>query len=158
VLRSRVQTGGASSSAHFAVYDFIPQIIHSHPLLGLGLNTFSVYYEFVTGKTNWGPHSFYIALLDETGLVGACVFAAFLAWVGIRLAVILRASRALDRLGDPEAGDWRALAIGLSAGLAATLVANVFYLTMQFYYFYGLVLIVAAASALAVARVRRAAA
>ena len=38
VLRSRVQTGGASSSAHFAVYDFIPQIIHSHPLLGLGLN------------------------------------------------------------------------------------------------------------------------
>jgi len=55
VLRSRVQTGGASSSAHFAVYDFIPQIVHSHPLLGLGLNTFSVYYEFVTGKSNWGP-------------------------------------------------------------------------------------------------------
>ena len=47
------------------------------------------------------------------------------------------------------------LAIGLSGGLAATLVANVFYLTMQFYYFYGLVLIVAAASALAVERVRR---
>jgi hypothetical protein len=43
VLRSRVQTGGASSSAHFAVYDFIPQIIHSHPLFGLGLYTFSVY-------------------------------------------------------------------------------------------------------------------
>jgi hypothetical protein len=83
------------------------------------------------------------------------VFAAFLAWVGLRLAVILRASRALERLGDSQAGDWRALAIGLTAGLAATLAANVFYLTMQFYYFYGVVLIVTAASALSVKRVRR---
>ena len=41
---------------------------------------------------------------------------------------------------------------------SATLIANVFYLTMQFYYFYGLVLIIAAASAVAVERVRRAAA
>jgi hypothetical protein len=42
VLRSRIQTGGSSTSAHFAVYDFIPAVLHSHPLLGLGLNTFSV--------------------------------------------------------------------------------------------------------------------
>jgi O-antigen ligase len=55
LVRSRLQTGGSSESAHFAVYDFVPQIIHSHPLFGLGLNTFSVYYEFVTGKSNWGP-------------------------------------------------------------------------------------------------------
>ena len=78
VLRSRVQTGGASSSAHFAVYDFIPQIIHSHPLLGLGLNNFSVYYQFVTGKTNWGPHSFWVALVVETGLIGLLLFCIFL--------------------------------------------------------------------------------
>ena len=74
-FRSRVQTGGGSTSAHFQVYDFIPQILHSHPLFGLGLNNFSVYYEFVTGKTNWGPHSFYVALLVETGLVGTALFA-----------------------------------------------------------------------------------
>src|SRR6059058_5147979 len=54
VLRSRIQTGGASSSAHFAVYGFIPRVLHAHTLLGFGLNNFSVYYEFVTGKTNWG--------------------------------------------------------------------------------------------------------
>ena len=64
---------------------------------GLGLNTFSVYYEFLTGKTNWGPHSFYVALLAETGLIGACVFALFLAWLLVRLAVIRRAARALER-------------------------------------------------------------
>ena len=157
VFRSRVTLSDNSAKVHFQFFDLVQPVLDAHPVFGLGLNTFSVYYQFLTGKTNWGPHSFYIALLDETGLVGACVFAAFLAWVGIRLAVILRASRALERRGDPEAGEWRALAIGLTAGLAATLIANVFYLTMQFYYFYGLVLIIAAASALAVARVRRAA-
>jgi O-antigen ligase len=155
VVRSRLTVSDNSAKIHFQFFDLVRPVLDAHPVFGIGLNTFSVYYEFLTGKTNWGPHSFYIALLDETGLVGACVFAAFVAWVGVRLAVILRASRALERLGDPKAGDWRALGVGLSAGLVATLVANVFYLTMQFYYFYGVVLIVAAASALAVERVRR---
>ncbi|HEX7526602.1 MAG TPA: hypothetical protein VF327_09855, partial [Gaiellaceae bacterium] len=36
VLRSRIQTGGSSTSAHFAVYHFVPAVLHSHPLLGLG--------------------------------------------------------------------------------------------------------------------------
>ena len=72
VISSRLQTGGKSTSAHFAVYNFIPHVLHSNPLLGLGLNTFSVYYEFVTGKTNWGPHSYWVALIVETGLVVRC--------------------------------------------------------------------------------------
>jgi len=154
VVRSRVTLSDNSAKVHFQFFDLVSPVLDAHPAFGLGLNTFSVYYQFLTGKTNWGPHSFYIALLDETGLVGAVVFAAFLAWIGLRLAVVLRASRALARLGDAQAGDWRALGIGLTAGLAATLIANVFYLTMQFYYFYGVVLIVAAGSALAVERVR----
>jgi len=125
VLRSRIQTGGASSSAHFAVYDFIPQVVHQHPLLGLGLNTFSVYYEFVTGKTNWGPHSFWVALVVETGLVGLLLFVVFLRYVYLRL-------RAGRRILPPVA--W-----GLTAALTGTIAANFFYLTMSFYYFYALV-------------------
>jgi hypothetical protein len=66
VIKSRIQTGHASQSAHFQVYDFIPQILHSHPLLGLGLNNFSIYYQAATGKTNWGPHSFYVSTISET--------------------------------------------------------------------------------------------
>ena len=147
VLRSRVQTGGASSSAHFAVYDFIPQIIHSHPLLGLGLNNFSVYYEFVTGKTNWGPHSFWVALIVETGLVGLLLFCVFLRYVFVRL----RAARILGRvLADRRA---LPLAWGLTAALTGTIAANFFYLTMQFYYFYALL---ALALALPVVFARRA--
>jgi O-antigen ligase len=135
VLRSRVQTGGASSSAHFAVYDFIPQILHSHPLLGLGLNNFSVYYQFVTGKTNWGPHSFWVALVVETGLVGLLLFVVFLRYVYLRL----RAARLLGKLLGAEGRYVRALGWGMTAALTGTIAANFFYLTMTFYYFYAFI-------------------
>jgi O-antigen ligase len=124
VIRSRVSTGDTSTSAHFDVYGFIPDVLSSHPLFGLGLNNFSVYYEFATGKDNWGPHSFYVALLVETGLVGTLLFGAFLVWLFRRL----RDARPLE----PQ------LAWGLTAALAGTMAANLFYLTMQFYYFYVL--------------------
>jgi hypothetical protein len=137
VLRSRVQTGGASSSAHFAVYDFIGQIVHTHPLLGLGLNNFSVYYEFVTGKTNWGPHSFWVALIVETGLVGLLLFVVFLRYVYVRLRAARALGRLLDAARDPDGPRVRPGAWGMTAALTGTIAANFFYLTMQFYYFYG---------------------
>ncbi len=140
VLRSRVQTGGASSSAHFAVYDFIPQILHSHPLLGLGLNNFSVYYQFVTGKTNWGPHSFWVALVVETGLVGLVLFVVFLRYVYLRL----RAARLLGKMLGAEGRYVRALAWGMTAALTGTIASNFFYLTMTFYYFYAFIALVVA--------------
>jgi O-antigen ligase len=139
VLRSRIQTGGSSTSAHFAVYDFIPAVLHSHPLLGLGLNNFSVYYEFVTGKTNWGPHSFFVALIVETGLVGALLFLVFLRYVFVRLRAARVLGRVLEAAGDPNGRRVRPLAWGFTAALAGTIASNFFYLTMQFYYFYGFV-------------------
>jgi O-antigen ligase/polysaccharide polymerase Wzy-like membrane protein len=135
VLRSRVQTGGSSNSAHFAVYDFIPQVLHSHPLLGLGLNNFSVYYEFITGKTNWGPHSFWVALVVETGLVGLALFVVFLRYVYLRL----RAARLLGKMLGADGRYVRAVAWGMTAALTGTIAANFFYLTMTFYYFYAFV-------------------
>jgi O-antigen ligase len=136
VIKSRVQTGHASQSAHFQVYDFIPQILHSHPLLGLGLNNFSLYYQAATGKTNWGPHSFYVSLIVETGLVGTVLFALFLLWVFVRLKVARELGNRLARAGSPLARRVRPLAWGWTAALAGTLAANAFYLTIQFYYFY----------------------
>src|SRR5581483_8336864 len=139
VIKSRVQTGGGSESAHFQVYDFVPQVLHTHPLFGLGLNTFSVYYEFVTGKSNWGPHSYYVALLVETGLVGTTLFALFLIWVFRRLHTARALGRALAAARDPLAARVRPLAWGCTAALVGTLASNAFYLTMQFYYFYAFV-------------------
>jgi hypothetical protein len=137
VLRSRLETSGASSSAHFDVYGFVPDVLSLHPLFGLGLNNFSVYYEFVTGRTNWGPHSFYVALLVETGIVGAALFGLFLFWIFRRLRSVRSLGRALAAAGDPLAARVRPLAWGLTAALVGTMVANAFYLTMQFYYFYA---------------------
>jgi O-antigen ligase len=131
------------------VYSFIGQVIHSHPLLGLGLNNFSVYYEFVTGKTNWGPHSFWVALIVETGLVGLLLFCVFLRYVYLRL----RAARLLGRhLTGVAARRLRPLGWGMTAALTGTIAANFFYLTMSFYYFYAFV---ALALALPVVYTRR---
>jgi len=137
LVRSRLETGGRSESAHFGVYDFIPDILHSHPLFGLGLNTFSVYYEFVTGKSNWGPHSFYVALVVETGLVGTIAFFLFLRYLFARLAAARALGRRFAAEGIALASRVRPLAWGMTAALAGTMAANFFYLTMQFYYFYA---------------------
>ena len=113
MIKSRVQTGHASQSAHFQVYDFVPQILHSHPLLGLGLNNFSLYYQAATGKTNWGPHSFYVSLIVETGLVGTVLFAVFLFWVFVRLQV----ARALGERALPRRQPARAARAAARVGL-----------------------------------------
>jgi general stress protein CsbA len=147
VLRTRVDTGARGTSTHFVVYDFIPDVLSSKPLFGLGLNNFSVYYEFVTGRTNFGPHSFYVALLVETGLVGALVFAAFVVWLFRRIGLARRIGAGLAAARDPVAARVRPLAWGLTAALVGTLAANAFYLTMSFYYFFVFALLAVAPAA-----------
>ena len=117
VLRSRVDTSGKGTSTHFVVYEFIPQVLSQHPLFGLGLNNFSVYYQFVTGRDNFGPHSFYVALFVETGIVGALLFLGFLAYLFQRLAVGRSIGRALAAAGDGIAARVRPLEWGLTAAL-----------------------------------------
>ncbi len=141
VIRSRIQTGGSSTSAHLGVYDFIPQVLHQHPFFGLGFNNFSVYYEFVTGKTNWGPHSYYVMLIVEGGLVGAALFVVFLWWLFARLGAARRLGKALAAVGDPLAARLRPLAWGMTAALVGTLASNAFYLTIPFLYFYVFVML-----------------
>jgi O-antigen ligase len=144
VIASRLQRGGRSTRIHFQIYDFVPQVLHQHPLFGLGFNNFSVYYQFVTGKTNWGPHSFYVALMVETGLVGTILFAVFIWYLFRRLRLARSIGRALAAARDPLAARVRPLAWGLTAALVGTMAANAFYLTMTFFYFYAFVLLVLA--------------
>lgn len=148
VLKSRVSTSANGTSTHFAVYDFIPDVLSTNPFFGLGLNNFSVYYEFVTGRTNFGPHSFYVATIVETGLVGTLLFGAFLWYLFRRLGDL----RAIGRsLASPRI---RPLAWGMTAALAGTMAANAFYLTMQFYYFFTFATLVLAAPIVFARRLR----
>jgi O-antigen ligase len=137
-LRQRISTKGSSANAHFAVYNFIGQVLHMHPLLGLGLNNFAVYYEFVTGKANYGAHSYWVAVIVESGLLGLILWIVFLRYVFVRLHAARRLGRLLVGLGDSDGRYVRPLAYGLTAALIGTIAANFFYLTMQFYYFYAM--------------------
>ena len=141
VVRSRLDTQADSTAVHFDVYGLIGPALDGHALFGLGMNTFSVYYEAVTGLTNWGPHSFYAALVIETGVVGAALFALFLWWVFWRLRAGHRLGRALAVMRDPLAARVRPLAWGLTAAIVGVMAANAFYLTMQQSYFYALTML-----------------
>ena len=138
VLRSRVADRRRLDARALPRLRLRPAVLHSHPLFGLGLNNFSVYYEFVTGKTNWGPHSFYVALIVETGLVGAVAVPRLPPLPLLRGCAPRSASgRRLRAPATPRRARVAPLAWGLTAALAGTMAANFFYLTMQFYYFYA---------------------
>jgi hypothetical protein len=72
----------------------------------------------------------------ETGLVGTILFAGFLVYLFARTAFARRLGRHLAAAGDPAGTRVTPLAWGMTAALVGTLFANVFYLTMSFYYFY----------------------
>jgi O-antigen ligase len=141
VIHSRL-SHGTGATTHLDVYKFIPKILHSHPFFGLGFNNFSVYYQFVTGKTNWGPHSYYVMLIVEGGLVGTALFAVFLWFMFVRLGAARRVGKALAAARDPLAARVRPLAWGMTAALLGTMAANIFYLTMSFFYFYVFAMLV----------------
>jgi len=134
VLDKRLNPDTPGSSIHAKIYGTIPDVLGNHPLFGLGLNTFAHYYQSVTGRVGFGPHSLYVQALTETGVLGAAGVLALLGFVGLCL---WRTWRAGDRV----------LAAGLGAAVVATLAANVFYLTTIYPSWYALLaLSIAAAS------------
>jgi O-antigen ligase len=139
IVRVRTNVESSSSQTHFELYDLIGPVLRDTPLFGLGKNTFATYYEFLTGKSNWGPHSYYLSVVTESGLVGAVLVGAYLVYVFQRLGVARQLGLALSAAGDTGAVSLRALAWGITAAVIGTMAANFFYLTMQMYYFTGLV-------------------
>jgi hypothetical protein len=132
VVHSRTQTSGRGTAVHFQFYELVPPALDPHPLFGMGFNTFADFYQYVTGKADFSPHSFWIATLVETGMVGLCVYLVYFAYL-VLAAVSLRKSTV------PEAAQ---VGEGLTAALIGTAAANFFYLTMQFPYFFVMALVV----------------
>ncbi|MGH2994745.1 MAG: O-antigen ligase family protein [Gaiellaceae bacterium] len=138
ILSVRTSVSSSSSRLHIELYDLLGPVLRDDPLFGLGKNTFAAYYEFLTGKSNWGPHSYYLSVLTETGLVGGAVFLAYLVYLFQRLGAGRWIAAALARTGDLGSVRLRALAWGLTAAVVGTMAGNAFYLTMQMYYFFAL--------------------
>ena len=146
-IAARTQLHGGSTQTHLQFYQLVPPALDPHPLFGMGFNTFAVFYQFVTGRTDFGPHSAWIAILVETGLVGHGP-----------LPRLLRLP-ARERGGDPAVARprHRAARPGPAGGARrAPAAGNLFYLTMTFDYFFALALLaVAGAAMFAPARVAR---
>jgi O-antigen ligase len=138
VIAARTQLHGSGTQTHFQFYQLVPPALDPHPLFGMGFNTFAVYYQFVTGRTDFGPHSAWIAILVETGLVGMALYLVYFAY-------LLANAAAIRRSPEPDASR---LGQGLLAALVATSVANLFYLTMTFDYFFAVALLVVAGAAI----------
>ena len=138
VVASRTQLNGGSTQTHLQFYQLVPPALDPHPLFGMGFNTFAVFYQFVTGRTDFGPHSAWIAILVETGLVGMALYLVYFAYLLASAAAIRHSPDAdIARLGQ-----------GLLAALVATGAGNLFYLTMTFDYFYALALLAVAGAAM----------
>ena len=112
LVASRLDTSGTSTRTHLFLYTLVPVMLEQHPFLGIGYNTFAVEFETLSGRDGFGPHSFYIQTISETGIVGFGLLIAFLAWIFMTL------HRVTDRV-----------ALGLTAAIVATLAGNLFYLT-----------------------------
>jgi len=138
VIAARTQLHSGGTETHFQFYQLVPPALDPHPLFGMGFNTFAVFYQFITGRTDFGPHSAWVAILVETGLVGLAVYLAYFVYLLASAAAIRQST---DR-------DISGLGHGLLAALVATAAANIFYLTMTFDYFFALALLAVAGAAM----------
>ena len=138
VITSRTQVSGGGTQTHLQFYQLVPPALDPHPLFGMGFNTFAVFYQFITGRSDFGPHSAWIAILVETGLVGLAVYLVYFGYLLASAAAIRRsADTDISRLGQ-----------GLLAALVATAAGNLFYLTMTFDYFFAVALLAVAGAAM----------
>ena len=73
LLRARTSLSGRGTQTHFDLYELLPPALDTNPLFGRGLNTFSTYFEFLTGRDNW-VRIVLIALLRRAGIVATLAF------------------------------------------------------------------------------------
>lgn len=118
LIIARLDPAQGSAQIHVRLYGLVGDFLSDAPWFGNGLNSFSLLFSHVNGgRTDFGPHSLFIQLLVETGLLGATVFIAMIGWLMIRCIHI---------------ADIRAW--GVAAAIVGTIAGNVFYLTTQMMY------------------------
>ncbi|MBC7643769.1 MAG: O-antigen ligase family protein, partial [Thermoleophilia bacterium] len=112
---ARLDPNSPGVQSHINLYGTIPPLLMQAPLFGLGLNSFALHFIDISGREEFGPHSMWIKLLVENGLIGTATYIAFavayvrrLVWVG-------------------TAG-----ATAVVAAFIGTLSGNLFYLTTHF--------------------------
>lgn len=122
LLFARLDPSGHGAQTHLQLYGTVPELLALHPLTGIGLNGFALHFADMSGRLEFGPHSAYIKLVAETGIIGTALFVMTMGTVLGWLSQL--ASR----------GRTPVLALGLGAAIFGTLCGNIFYLTTHFMY------------------------
>ena len=141
---ARASRRAAGRSAHFGVYDFIPDDHPLAPALRPRAEQLLRLLRVRHGQDELGPALVLRRADRRDGLVGTVAFFLFLRYLFSRLRAARALGRRLAAAGTALAARVRPLAWGMTAALAGTMAANVFYLTMQFYYFYAFAVLVLA--------------
>lgn len=113
------------------------QMFLDHPLIGVGLGNYPVRYQDYSQQlmldsrsTERSPHSLYLEIAAETGIVGLLALGIIL-WVPIRC--ILDARRSLR---DPKLAEIRGMADAIAIGLLGYLVGSFFLHATHMRYFW----------------------
>ncbi len=104
----------SSLSPRYDAFDVALRIFRDEPWLGAGPNTFSLLYNVYSGDypiEDFHPHNGYLAVLVDSGLVGAVAVAALALTL---IAVLVNAYRA----GTPQRRVWAAACIAALTALA----------------------------------------
>jgi O-antigen ligase len=122
-------TEKASSNVHFFVMKSAFSMFLSNPLTGVGIGNFGEAYGkyFKPGFEYYNPHSAYLAILSETGLLGFLLYMAIYYYI---LKQILFFKRKTEGFESQVIGS------GLLAGFVGLLIANIFYQNYTFQFFF----------------------
>ena len=123
-----------------------------HPVFGVGTNNYGIqapFYEDTkyadeSGTHMWGrvPHSIYLTLISEQGLVGTVLFALIVYWTFSTASKIRRRIRSDPH--DRRAAAAEFYATGLLAGVVGVLVSGAFLTVLYYPVFWVLVALMAA--------------
>jgi O-antigen ligase len=122
-------TEKASSNVHFFVMKSAFSMFLSNPLTGVGIGSFGEAYGkyFKPGFEYYNPHSTYLAILSETGLLGFLLHMAIYYYVLKQILFFKRETKGFDS---------QVIGSGLLAGFVGLLVANIFYQNYTFQFFF----------------------
>lgn len=125
-----------TQTSRLALWGAAGMIFMQHPVMGAGFGTFRFdFHQYVPGiKDDLDAHSLYLQTLAETGVIGFIVFF-------VSMWMFFRSGFRLIKSNDPF---WRAIGIGVSGAIAATmthgLVDYIFIVSPQFGNLFWLVL------------------
>jgi hypothetical protein len=118
LIIARLDPSAGSAQTHLRLYGVVPAMLAAAPLVGNGMNSFALLFAQINGgREEFGPHSVFIELLVESGLVGLTLFLVLIGWLVSRCA---------------RSGDLRMW--GVAAAIVGTMAGNLFYLTTHIIY------------------------